>query len=274
MDADIHVVHAHIPDSLAFDKTKKIIFVKHGAPEHVFEASVTAGLTGNYGASDSLAMAGYFLQRADAVVSFWPRQASIWETMTRAPVYVVPMGIDLDFWKPVAKQRLLTGTPAILTAENCHTCKWPLDLLLMWPLIVKQLPDARAHFINIPYDQHRWWMPLSYMNGARYSTYISPSKLNKEQLRNFVCAADFYYSPVQYGDFNRMSLEALACGAKIISFVGNEYAQYWIPEGDHRVQVERLMDIITGKVTERPVKQVPHIKETAIEMLKIYGGLL
>lgn len=273
MDADIHVAHSHIPDKISLCTNAKIVVVQHGSPEHVFELSVSQGLTGAYGAGDNLAMVGFLLNRADAVVTFWPRQAEILKTMTKTPVYTIPMGIDRLFWKPVAKQKLLSGTPALLTAENCHTCKWPIDLMFMWPWVVRELPDARAHFLNIPFDQHRWWLPLAYMTGSRYTTFISPNKLPKDQLRQFLCAADFYYSPVEYGDFNRMSLEATACGCKVISYRGNEYAHYWIDEGDQRKQAEQLIEILKGNVTERPVLNIPDIDDTAKEMFNIYGGL-
>lgn len=274
MDSDIHVVHSHIPDKISLSTNAKVVNVSHGSPEHTFELSVTQGLYGNYGAGDSFAMSSFMMKRADAVVSFWPRQAAIWKTMTNVPVFTLPMGIDTDFWKPVPKQKLLSGKPALLTAENCHVCKWPIDLMFMWPWIVKELPDARAHFLNIPFDQHRWWLPLAYMNGARYTTFISPNKLPKDQLRQFFCAADYYYSPVEYGDFNRISLEAASCGCKVISYKGNEYAHYWIDEGDQRNQAIQLIDIMSGRVTSRSIPKISNIKETAEAMILIYGGLL
>ena len=274
MDADIHVCHSHVPDKITLQTDKKIVAVQHGSPEHVFELSVTQGLNGNYGANDSLAIVGFLMQRSDVVVSFWPRQAEIFKTMTRAPVITLPMGIDTKFWQPVPKQKILSGAPAIFTAENCHNCKWPIDLVFMWPWIVKYMPDARAHFINIPYDQHRWWLPLAYMNTTRYTTFISPLKLGKVQLRDFYCAADFYYSPVEYGDFNRTSLEAFACGTKIISYKGNEFAHFWIDEGDQRVQAQQLLDIMSGQTKPREITaKVADISETAKAMLDIYGGL-
>jgi len=273
MDADIHVVHSHIPDSLSLDKSKKLVTIQHGSPEHVFEMSLRNGLTGSYGASDSLAIVGFLLNRVNAVVTFWPRHTEIWNTMTQMPVHTIPMGIDKEFWKPVPKQRLLTGNPSILTAENCHTCKWPIDLMFMWPHIVEKKITARAHFINLPYDQHRWWLPLAYMNNTRYTSYISPVKLPKEQLRNFLCAADFYYSPVEYGDFNRMSLEAAATGCKVISYRGNEWAHYWITEGDQREQVKEILAIINGEIKPRDIPEVPSIEETAKRMLEVYASI-
>jgi hypothetical protein len=272
-DADIHVVHSHIPDDIIFNEKSKIVAVQHGAPMHVFDESVRQGLTGNYGASDSLAMIGYLMRRANAVVTFWPRHEDIYRRMTSAPVHCVPMGVDKTFWQPVPKVKLLSGTPAILTAENCHSCKWPLDAIFMWPNIVEKVPTARMHFINIPYDQHRWWLPLSYMTTARYTTYISATKLPSDQLRSFVCASDYYYSPVSYGDFNMMSLEANACGAKIISYRGNVFADYWITEGDQREQADEFLNIIQGKRDPRAVQSVPDIEETAGRMLEIYKGM-
>lgn len=274
LDADLHIVHSHLPDKLATDPSKKIITVQHGAPEHIFEISMSQGLNGSYGPSDSLAVTSYILKRSDAVLTFWPRQQYIWETMTDKKVYCLPMGIDTTFWKPVPKQRLLSGNPAVFTAENCHTCKWPLDLMFVWSYIWKEFNDARLHAINIPYDQHRWWMPLAYLTGTMYSSFISPVKLGKESLRNFFCAADYYYSPVTYGDYNRVSLEALSCGAKIISFRGNTHAHYWITEGDQRVQVQELLAIFRGEIEPREVPTVTDIKETAAALLNIYGEVL
>lgn len=273
MEGDIHVIHSHMPDSLIFDRGKKVVAVQHGSPEHVFEESVKAGLTGNYGASDPLAMAGYFLKRADAVITFWARQEFILRKMTSAPLFCLPMGTDTTFWNPVPKQNLLTGKPAVLTAENHHNCKWPIDAMLMWPYVVEQVPSARIHFMNVPYDQHRWWVPLSYMTGTVYTSYMG-LKFSPTQLKNFFAACDFYYSPVRYGDYNRVSLEAKACGAKVISYRGNEYADYWITEGDQREQAKELIDILQGKREPREVKPVPDIKDTAARMLEIYRSIL
>ena len=272
-DVDVHVIHSHIPDSVLYKTTKKVVAVQHGAPEHVFEESVKSGLGGAYGAGDNLVLLGHYMRVAHAVITFWPRQEFIFKKLSSAPVFCIPLGIDTKFWMPVGNKQLLAGNPAILTSENCHTCKWPIDLLLMWDEVAKAIPSARVHFTNIPYDQHRWWIPLAYMSKARYTIYIGPTRFSHEQLKDYVCSASYYYSPVEYGDYNMMSLQARALGTPVISYRGNMFADYWITEGDQREQANELIDILQGKREPRDIGQIPDIEETAGRMLDIYRSL-
>jgi hypothetical protein len=269
MDADVHVVHSHLPDKITFKKGTKMVIIQHGSPEHVFEISVQQGAAGVYAAGDSFALSAFMLKKADAVVTFWPRHAAIFETMTDKPVFCIPMGIKNDFW---TKQEIapLSGSPALFTAENMHNCKWPIDMFYLWPHLIEALPDARLHVVNIPLNQQNWWWPLSYMNGCRYTMFMTGMRFDAATLRNYLSAAPYYYSPVRYGDHNRMSLEAAACGSKVISFEGNEYAHYWVREGDGRRQTEDLIAILSGKVPERQALPVPDISDTATAMLRVY----
>lgn len=274
MDADIHVVHSHVPDEIAYDRQKKIITVQHGSPEYIFESSVADGIKLPYGASNPFAMNSFYMTRSNALVTFWDRQAKIWETMTDKPVYCIPMGVDREFWTSQGNKNCLNGAPAIFTAENCHTCKWPLDMFIMWPKLVERFTEARLHAIHIPMDQHRWWLPLSYMNGSQYTAFISPARLSHPVLRDFLSSAHYYYSPVTYGDHNRMCLEAASCGTKIISFRGNQYAHYWITEGNQWDQLEEWTNILTGETPAREPETVPDIKDTGVAMLHVYKEIL
>lgn len=274
MDADIHIVHSHLPDELAFKKGAKIVTIQHGSPEHSFEISVTQGTNNGYGAGDSFSIGSFLIRQASAVVTFWPRHVAIWETMTDKPVFCIPMGVDREFWKYQENIPPLSGQPSLMTAENSHTCKWPLDLFFMWPHVIEEIPAARLHALNIPMDQHKWWLPLAYLNKTHYTSYLSANKLGKEELRRFFSAAGFYYSPVRYGDFNRISLEALSSGCKIISFEGNEYAHYWVREGDQRRQREDLLNILQGKAAERVPEEVPSVIDTAAAMIRIYKEII
>lgn len=271
--ADVHVVHSHIPDEIAFDRSAKIVCFEHGSPDHVFEISVVQGVHDGYGAGDSFGIASFFLKRADVILTFWERERRIWQTMTDKKVICVPMGIDTEFWTRQTVDPLI-GEPSFLTAENCHSCKWPLDLFFIWPEIVKKYPGARLHALNIPQDQQRWWTALAFLNGTNYTSYMKSIRLDHPALRNFLSACSFYYSPVKTGDHNRICLEAASCGAKIISYEGNEYAHYWVREGNQWRQLEDILCILSGKKKPREVSAVPDIKETAKATAALYRDLL
>lgn len=274
-DADVHVNHTHLPDHPK-KKDAKTVWVGHGTVEHCFHMSVEEGLNKGYGAGDTWMIVSHWLKQSDALVTFWPRQRDIWQTMVDKGRIVdyVPMGIDLNFWKPVVSQGKWVGSPSVLTAENCHYIKWPLDLVLMWPWIADEILDARLHLIYLPNDQHRWWFPLMFANGAAFKSYITGSAFSKESLRNAFSSVDFYCGLVRYGDVNRICLEAKASGCKTISWRGNEYADFWLTEGDQRIQKEEMLAIMKGEVEPRKATPVPSILDTAEGMLRIYERIL
>lgn len=275
VDADISVVHSHIPDEARQSK-QKIVWIGHGTPEHVFQSSVEAGLLGGYGASDPFMLIQNWLKEADALVTFWPRHQTIWKSMCdkNKPVHCIPLGVDKSFWKPVESRGKYAGSPSVFTAENCHYIKWPLDLFIAWPWVTKEIHGAALHVGYLPRDQHRWWFPLINQNGAAYKSYITADVMGPEDLRNTFNSVDYYIGLVRYGDFNRISMEAKASGCKLISYTGNPYADYWVTEGDQRKIAEELKAILKGEVEPLPTMEVPDINEMAEAMKNIYEGLL
>lgn len=275
MDADIHVSHSHIPDPVRL-KGGKIVWIGHGTPEHCFQTAVEDGLKGGYGHSDCLMLVQWWLQHADALVTFWPRHQKIWQSMVDKgrKVHCVPMGVDTSFWKPITSRGKYLGSPSIFCCENAHYIKWPLDLLIMWGWVTDVLCDAQLHLIYLPKDQHRWWFPLVNRNGSAFKSYITPMAYGKEDLRNAFNSVDYFVSFVRYGDFNRVCLEAKASGCKVISFEGNEYADFWITEGDQRRQADMLIKILKGEIQAEKTASVEGIEETAINMISIYEGIL
>ena len=220
-------------------------------------------------------MLQHYLKIADVVVSWWPRQAEIYKTMMgkKSRIEVVPMGVDKTFWTPVETRGKWTGTPSLLTAENCHYIKWPLDLFTLWPWVFDKIPNATLHAHYLPRDQHKWFMPMINSSGAAYKMFTSAMPLAPADLKNAFASTDFYIGLVRYGDFNRICLEAKACGAKVISYSGNEYSDYWLPEGDQRVMQAELVKILKGEVEPRQTKPVDDISVT-VEMMKgIYESL-
>src|SRR5208337_1649241 len=170
---------------------------------------------------------------------------------------------------PIAKW---SGQPSLFTCENSHQIKWPLDLILAFPLIMKETKSV-LHIHYMPMDQHRWWYPMLLANGTAYRSYTSGSMFSSEQLRSAFRSVDYYLSPVRYGDFNTVCLEAKAAKCKVISYEGNDFADYHIHEGDQRKVAADILDIISGKTPARTPSPVPSCKDTAEAMIKIYKEL-
>jgi hypothetical protein len=135
------------------------------------------------------------------------------------------------------------------------------------------MPEAKLHLLYLPMDQHRWWFPLMFNNGSAFRSYVGGT-YDHNSLRNIMCSVDYYIGLVRYGDFNRVSLEAKACGTKLISYWGNPYADYWIPEGDQRIIATKLTEILKGNAIPRGTEEAPDIKETAEAMIKIYKEVI
>jgi glycosyltransferase involved in cell wall biosynthesis len=280
LDADVHVSHTHLQDAFRkrIKKPYKVVWVAHGTPEHVFTTAVEEGRNKGYGHADGVMLCMNWLRTADAIVTFWPRHGAIWQSLCdkHTKVDVIPLGVDKNFWKPVPTRGKFSGSPSLFTAENSHAIKWPLDLFLMWPWVYPQLEgNPKLHAIYLPNDMHRWFFPLINRNGCSYASHVSGQVFDHDNLRNAFVSTDYYIGLVRYGDFNRVCLEAAACGAKLISYRGNPHAHYWITEGDQRAMAEELIDILSGKTPPfEKVAPVPDVAETAKAMLEIYDRIL
>lgn len=277
-DADIVVPHTNLPTEMRkrLKPDYKMVFVSHGTPTHIMNQSMLEGKLG-YGHADPLMLWMHWMKTADAIVTFWPRHQMIMQQMCdkHTKVQLVPLGLEHDFWSRGQSKGKYAGTPSVFSCENGHAIKRPFDLFVMWPIVYEAIPDAVLHVTYLPLDQHRWIFPFVNRNGAAFGSHISPLKYEQSELRNLLKSVDVYFGGVQYGDFNRMSMEANVAGCTTISYVGNPFSMYWIHEGDQRVQAAEMIEILKGNVEPRPDRQpVPDIKETAEAMNAIYESIL
>lgn len=278
MDADAHVCHTHFPNKLRKRSRTplKVVWVAHGTPDHVFQSSVEAGLGAPYGHADPYMLMEYWLKNADARVTFWPRHQWIYQQLVDkcTTVHCVPLGVDKTFWSGGVSRGKFEGTPSVMSAENPHYIKWPKELIDITPTVFSEIEGAKLHLSYMPRDMHRWFMPYANAIGASFYAHISPITWPHEELRNVFKSVDYYIGLVRYGDFNHMGLQANAAGCTTISYAGNEYADYWMTEGDQRVMAKELTAILKGEVTPRTKTPVPDISETATAMKTIYEGIV
>jgi hypothetical protein len=277
LTADIHMAHTHISEDIWNQRPRPpVIWLAHGTPEVIFHEANESARMGGYGAGDPLMLVQYWMQNADAMVTFWPRHEKIWKSLCDRNTIVrhIPLGLDKEEWKPQVSAGKFAGNPALLSAENCYEIKWPLDLVIAWPWVQEEITKARLHLTYLPANQHRCWFPLINRNGSSFSSYASSKVFGHAELRNAFASVDYYIGLVRYGDFNRLSLEAKACGCTLISYIGNPYADYWIPEGDQRIIADVLISILRGEVEKRQTAEVPDIAVTAVGLMQLYTEVL
>lgn len=257
-DFDIHVTHTHFPNEMKKRLTRplKMVFVAHGTPEYVFQSSVEAGKQG-YGHGDGWMLYQYWMQHADASVTFWSRHHAIMKSLCdkHTKVHLAPLGLEIDFWKAGCSKGKFSGNPSVMACENPHAIKAPYDLFIAWPWVIEQVPDACLHVNYMAQDQHRWYFPLINRNGSSYGCHVSPSIFPHEELRHILSSVDVYCGLVRYGDKNRIGLEASLCGAKLVSYSGNPHADFWIQEGDQREIAAELIEILKGQREPRQDKE-------------------
>src|SRR6185369_15127261 len=126
----------------------KTVFVSHGIPEHTFELAVQDHLHGDiYNTQDYWMLFRHLLKTSDATVVFTPRYRDLYQTMVhRAQIIdLVPMGVDLEFWRGGETKSKLAGEPAVWMSENQHRIKWALDVFLAWPFVLRDCWQAHLH---------------------------------------------------------------------------------------------------------------------------------
>jgi glycosyltransferase involved in cell wall biosynthesis len=267
--SDIHVVHSHLPDECK----GKSVFIPHGTPEHCFAQAIDQSRVSGFWAGDPFMLSLYRANNSDVTVTFWERHRYIWQSLCpKVDVRVIPMGIDTEFWKPVESAGKLSGEPSLFTCENPHSIKWPLDLILAFPILMEKT-KAVLHAHYLPMDQARFWYPLLQANGTSYRSFSSSTYMDHASLRNSFASSDYYLNLVRYGDFNSVGLEAKATGCKVISYRGNPYSDFWLTEGDQRVMAQELIDIFEGKTEPNRTDDIVSIDAMAKNMKEIYEAL-
>ncbi len=283
LEADVHVVHSHLPNPVQdrlrrMGRTAKTVWIGHGTPDHVFQSSVEYAQSGGYGHPEPLMLMNHWLQRADAVVTFWERHQWIYQRYVDRHTVVdcIPLGVDTAFWCPGESRGKFDGAPSVFTAENPHYIKWPYDLVTLWAEVAEALPRgmAKLHGIYLPRDMHSVFYPWLYRLDASYYGFFSPMTFDRDGLRNAFRSTDYTIGLVRYGDLNMLSLQANASGATTISYRGNPHADYWITEGDQRDMARELIAICSGHVEPRAKAPVQDIRETATAMQAIYERIL
>lgn len=218
LDCDVECVHSQMPLTSYFQQRPRFLWM-HGEPL----SSVGNGV--------SMKAIVDMAPKVDAFIAMRQEEASIWRSIKRT--HVVPKGIDLDRFKPMAvaphdpkdPQSKLDGEPAILYAEHWRGQRNPLVLCVAMEKVWQAFPKAKLHLFNCT-DQkmyqtfqalqkhNKWWAFLRTMQGPVADADV-PLLYNR---------ADIVVSCL-YPLYAR-SIEALGCGK---AFLGPGYTNPGYP---------------------------------------------
>lgn len=283
LEADVHINHTHLPDTIGGKSFKRsslkpltTVFVHHGTPEVIFDIAVKESEGNPYNAGTGMAQHFRLMQESDATVCFVPRHRDLLDLMTDKATKIdcVPMGMDAAFWSGGINQGRYTGKPSFYNCENAYPFKWAVDFLRVWRWVWDEIPGATLHVTHLPTNTLEQVKMMTSRSGAVYGTVAGSWKYDAMNLRNIFTQVDFYLSTVRYGDFNRMSMEAGSSGLKVISYLGNPYADYHIREGDIRESVKDLIAIGKGEVAPRDKTPIPSERDMAEAMVNVYERIL
>jgi len=161
-DTDIHCIHSQISPDAYHDGKPKIMWM-HGEPL----SSVGNGV--------SMKAICDLAPRMDAFICMRREEHAIWNSIKRT--YLVPKGIDLDRYSPLAGiTEKLSGEPAVLYCENWRGSRNPLYLCLAMQEVHKKIPKARLHLINCTDKKmeatfkalianNKWWTFIRTLSG-------------------------------------------------------------------------------------------------------------
>ena len=198
---DLHTIHSQLHPEAYYDNKPKFLFC-HGEPL----SSVGNGV--------SMKAVVDLASRCDAFIAMRKEEMPIWSSIKRT--YLVPKGIDLDFYCPIPGSEKLEGDPAILYVENWRGQRNPLYLCVAMQEVWKKYPNARLHLYNCN-DQkmkdtfsalikhNKWWTFIRNIQGGVPMTEIT--KLYNRADIVVSCLFPLY----------ARSIEAFACGKAFIS---------------------------------------------------------
>jgi glycosyltransferase involved in cell wall biosynthesis len=160
-DIDMHTIHSQLGATTYYDNKPKIMWM-HGEPQ----SSVGNGV--------SMKAICDLAPRVDAFIAMREAEMSIWSSIKRT--YLVPKGIDLEYYFPIAGSEKLSGEPAVLYCENWRGQRNPLYLCVAMQKVWQKFPKARLHLYNVQdkrmketFDalikNNKWWTFIRSIQG-------------------------------------------------------------------------------------------------------------
>jgi glycosyltransferase involved in cell wall biosynthesis len=221
--ADVHVLHAWIPDEIKKIKKKKMVAVLHGPNEHMLWKEFTSNRT-----DEAFNLHLRILWTYDATIVHYQHEFDIlklYDEYNR--LHLVPNSIDLERYQ--GKDELawkFQHHPAILSCDTVRLEKLPAQILWAMPKIADKIPDARLNIFGLPLDGISTWRNMFCKSKGRAIENLCENiQFEINDLRPFMRGADIGFNNNMNGIQSRAQMEMMAMGVPVIAYNG-EYTKY------------------------------------------------
>lgn len=221
--ADIHVLHAWIPDEFKNDKTKKHIAVLHGPNEHMLWKEFTSNRT-----DEAFNLHLRILWQYDATIVHYDHEWDILKLYDEHDrLHLVPNSIDLERYDGddiFAWQ--FRHHPAILSCDTVRLEKLPAQIIWAMPKIAALIPDARLSLFGLPMEGISTWRNIfCKAKGRAIEALCENIQFEINDLRPFMRGADIGFNNNMNGIYSRAQMEMMAMGKPIVAYNG-KYTPY------------------------------------------------
>lgn len=253
-DFDVHAIHSQINPHYYKDDKPKLLFL-HGEPDYGMMVKVSTQAIMD------------LVPLCDAFIALNPDEAKIWNSFKRT--YIIPKGVDLEAYRPMAVKSKLKGNPAILYTEHWRTFRHPLHVFVALERVKRKLPGMRFYPFGCPDSEHAFWIRIIKQN--RYVTFTPGVFKRQKNTVGLINMADMVVSPV-FPSYGRVSLEALACNKPVVAYDTNPHATYKVKPYDPDDMAEKIISCYEERCNgqRQYAEKYLDAKDMANEAIKIY----
>lgn len=272
-NADVFVMHSHIPQFLEQNKDIPVVMILHGTPEDCLFSEIYIKEQFPY----STLLMYRKKKNFKIFVSMWERDLDFWKPIF-PDVRYVPSGVDLERYKPEGPTAPLIGEPAIAFCDTWRNFKLPFASAYGVRIYYDKNKDMKFHIYDAPTDkkQNIFWRTLFGASG--FKPFVGDFTGKHQHIEVVYRGADIIVTGVHSGP-SRIIREATACGTTVVAAGVPELEFNAHPNrpSEYAEQIEKCWKWIqeTGKenvIKENRAKAEKYfdIKNTARGMKKIY----
>lgn len=242
--ADIHVLHAWIPNEIRNLKKAKFVAVLHGPNEHMLLKEWVSNRK-----EEAFNLHINILWKYDATVTLNKHEFDILELYDENKrLHYIPNSIDLERYQADEMMWKYTNHPAILSCDVLRIEKLPSHIIWAMPRIAKRIPEARLNLFSLTLEPIATYRNMFCRSKERNLEHLCENiQLENNNLRPFMKGADIGFNNNISGIASRVTMEMMAMGVPVISYAGDYttfHALIWDLDSIAE-QVEKLWKALT-----------------------------